>query len=165
MKNTKITYQILTYTTPQDYTDQRWRSNETNISTKKKAEKKAKENYESGKYAVVKLLDSQCKIIKIYPNVIAKKLPKGVISKTAWDFVEENYPNYHTSNEIANNDDLHKLVNGDYEKWDSASKLLKKEYGGGTVDSMAQIQLDLNESLVRIYELSIENFYAKQTKP
>ena len=85
-------------------------------------------------------------------------------TKSAWDFVEENYPNYHTSQEIAHNDDLHKLVNEEQEEGDSADKLLKKEYGGDAKTASALIQLDLNESLVRIYELSIENFYAKQKK-
>lgn len=89
-----------------------------------------------------------------------KITPKGLANKTAWDFVEENYPNYHTSQEIAENDDLHKLVNGEFEI--GAHKFLMKEYEGEAEND--KIQLDLNESLVRIYEESIENFYAKQPK-
>ena len=88
------------------------------------------------------------------------KHPTKNKTKSAWDFVEENYPNYHSSQEIAKNDDLHKLANGEQEDGDSADRLLRDEYGGN--EDNAHIQLDLNESLVRIYELSIENFYVKQ---
>lgn len=91
-----------------------------------------------------------------------KKLNNLRLDKTAWNFVEENYPNYHTSQEIAYNDDLSKLVNGENNNGDDSSKLLDKEYGGD--ERNPHIQIDFNESLVRIYELSIENFYAKQNK-
>lgn len=43
--------------------------------------------------------------------------------KTAWDFVEKYYPNYDSSNEILENDDLLKLVEDNphdeevYNKW------------------------------------------------
>lgn len=87
-------------------------------------------------------------------------MAKKKATKTAWDFVEENYPNYSTSVEIATNNDLHKLVNEEQEEGDSADKLLHEKYDGDVYSG--HIQLDLNESLVRIYELSIENFYAKQ---
>jgi len=33
--------------------------------------------------------------------------------KTTWDFVEKYYPNYESSSEITENDDLHKIINGE----------------------------------------------------
>lgn len=80
-------------------------------------------------------------------------------TKTAWDFVEQHYPNYDSSDEIAHNEDLCKLVNGEQQQGDAASKILDEEYGGD--DKNPHIQIDFNESLVRIYEAAIENYYSK----
>ncbi len=80
--------------------------------------------------------------------------------KTAWDFVEKYYPNYYSSDEIARNDDLSKLVNGEQNSGDDASKILEDEYGDD--ENNPQIQIDFNESLVRIYERAIENFLSQQ---
>ena len=77
-------------------------------------------------------------------------------TKTAWDFVEAHYPNYSSSDEIAENEDLSKLVNGFYEDGDDAHKLLLEEYGGEITNP--QIKIDYNESLVKIYEEAIENY-------
>lgn len=79
--------------------------------------------------------------------------------KTSWDFVEEHFPGYHKSPLIAKSNDLHKLVNDDYEEGDSAAKLLEKEYGNDVNNPL--ITIDHNETLVAIYELAIENFYKK----
>lgn len=82
--------------------------------------------------------------------------------RTAWEFVEEHYPNYSSSDQIALSDDLSKLVNGEQQKGDDASKMLKDDYGNNSKNP--RILIDHNELLVRIYEESIENFYAKQKK-
>lgn len=79
-----------------------------------------------------------------------------------WNFVMEYYPNYSSSDEIARNDDLQKLLDEEQEEGDSADRLLKKEYNGDV--NNAHIQLDFNESLVRIYETAIENFYKGRMK-
>ena len=82
-------------------------------------------------------------------------------TKTVWDFVEEHYPNYYSSDDIALSDDLSKLVNGEQQSGDDADKMLQKEYGGDS--NNPQILIDHNELLVKIYEESIENFYTKQS--
>lgn len=83
-------------------------------------------------------------------------------TKTVWDFVEENYPGYHSSEDIAKSDDLHKLVNEEQEDGDDATFLLDKEYKGDVRNP--HILIDHNELLVQIYEKAIENFYKKQPK-
>jgi len=75
---------------------------------------------------------------------------------SAWDFVEKYYPNYSSSNEIAHSDDLQKLLDDEYEDGDHASNLLVKEYGGKIWDP--QIIDDYRQSLMSIYEKSIENY-------
>lgn len=76
--------------------------------------------------------------------------------KNTWDFVVEHYPNYYSSNEIARSNDLEKLIHGEQEDGDSASKLLQDEYGGD--DNNPHISIDRNELLVKIYEKAIENY-------
>jgi hypothetical protein len=44
---------------------------------------------------------------------------------TAWEFVEKYYPNYYSSNEIAENEDLGKILNGELDG--NAEELYKKE--------------------------------------
>jgi len=84
--------------------------------------------------------------------------------KTAWDFVEAHYPNYHSSNEIAHSDDLAKLIDDDYtdDEHDHAANLLRIEYGGDVKNP--KIQADYNEVMVNIYEKAIENFLTSANK-
>ena len=80
--------------------------------------------------------------------------------RTGWSFVEEHYPNYHSSDEIAHNGDLQKLLDEEQEDGDCADELLQKEYGGDIYNP--HIKQDYNQSMVDIYEAAIENFYEKQ---
>ena len=66
--------------------------------------------------------------------------------KTAWEFVEEYYLNYYSSNEIAHNDDLSKLVNGQQEDGDRASKILTEEYGGDVNNPKILISVYIREN-------------------
>jgi hypothetical protein len=79
-----------------------------------------------------------------------------------WEFVEKYYPNYSSSNEIAHNDDLCKLVNGENESGDDSDNLLHREYAGDL--SHRQINMDYNESLVSIYTQAILGFTVEQKK-
>ena len=82
---------------------------------------------------------------------------KNTIEKqTAWDFVGKYYPNYDSSDAIAYNDDLSKLVNGEQQSGDAATALLNEDYDGD--ENNPHILIDFNESLVKIYEEAIENF-------
>ena len=78
--------------------------------------------------------------------------------KTTWDFVEMYYPGYYSSDKIAANDDLSKLVDGDAEPGSCAFEMLEKEYGGDFLHP--QLLIDYNESMVAIYEKSIQSFLA-----
>ena len=68
--NTKRTYEIKTYATQKDYTQRNWESSETGIPTKKEAEKLARKEYQSGKFAVVKVQSSDREFIKVHPPVM-----------------------------------------------------------------------------------------------
>ncbi len=92
----------------------------------------------------------------LFIDRIKIKTFKMKTEKNAWDFVIEYYPNYSSSNEIAHSDDLEKLKHDDYEDGDDASKLLYREYNGDI--NNPQIETDLNELLVQIYEKAIENY-------
>jgi hypothetical protein len=74
----------------------------------------------------------------------------------AWGFVIEHYPNYHSSDAIARNDDLHKLCDGEYEDGDGAHHLLHEDYGGDI--NNPQIKRDFDGSLLAIYQEAIVGF-------
>lgn len=80
---------------------------------------------------------------------------------TAWDFVEKYYPNYSSSNTIAENEDLCKLVNKEQQKGDDAHRMLIEDYGGDIKNP--QILIDYNQSLVKIYKAAMEAFLETQT--
>ena len=79
-----------------------------------------------------------------------------------WNFVEENYPNYYKCGEIAENDDLQKIVdgeiNGDAE--DLYNNFLTELGDEEQVIVMAQNRL--HESNAYIFQRAIEGFLAKQ---
>ena len=77
-------------------------------------------------------------------------------NKTVWDFIEQYYSNYYSSNEIAHNDDLCKLVNKEQEPGSVAEKLLKEKYNDDI--NNPNILIDYNKSLIDIYEKAIKNF-------
>lgn len=68
--------------------------------------------------------------------------------KTAWDFVEQYYPNYSTSEEIARNNDLLVIIEtgerGNSEKWKAEQIIIREWY---------------NESCKSIYEKAIEGYF------
>jgi hypothetical protein len=76
--------------------------------------------------------------------------------KTIWDFIVENYLDYHNSDTIAYSDDLHKLLNKEYEDGDDAQLLLVDVYNGDI--NNPQIKHDYNEVMVEIYEKAITNY-------
>lgn len=86
-----------------------------------------------------------------------------------WGFVEKYYPNYSSSDEIAENGDLHKLLEESYEEGDCAHDLYKElrdeleiHYGGDDelIESALKTQIEnlYNASAVKIYEAAIEGY-------
>lgn len=75
-----------------------------------------------------------------------------------WSFIEENYPRYSSSSEIAYNDDLYKLSIG--EVCGEARELLDRDYGGDVKN--VDIITDLMASTLHIMEESVINFLKKQ---
>ena len=88
-----------------------------------------------------------------------------------WDFVEEYYPKYYSSDEIAENDSLQKIVDGEIE--DSAESLFKdiadqlgieiqtdiEDMDEGQYDEIVlEAKTRLMYSNSSIYELSIERY-------
>lgn len=96
--------------------------------------------------------------------------------KDIWDFVEANYPNYSSSDEILLNEDLQKIVEGDISG--SAKQLFKKikadlsavylkRYGKYLekviikAEALKIAQEWFNRSNAEIYRKSIEGFINK----
>ena len=79
--------------------------------------------------------------------------------KNAWEFVEKYYPKYTSSDEIAYNNDLQKIVDNEingcakdlYEEMINVEGILEE-------DVVTIAQQRLNESNASIYEEAIENF-------
>lgn len=78
-----------------------------------------------------------------------------------WYFVVRYFPNYYSSDEIAHNGDLAKLVYDEYEEGDFSHKLLIEEYGGD-IDN-PQIRNDFFKHTHDILDLSLSRF-AKSTQ-
>lgn len=79
---------------------------------------------------------------------------------TAWDFVEKYHPNYNC-NDIGHIDDLFKIMNGENQEGDTASKILAEDFDGN--DSDPAITHEYNRLLVRVYEAAMEAFLESQT--
>ena len=84
--------------------------------------------------------------------------------KTELDFIEEHFPNYHSSEDIARWNDLQKLVDGEFEEGDDAHTLLNKEFGGDYGRAYPLIVLAHTEATKQIYEKSIQGFKTKELK-
>lgn len=82
--------------------------------------------------------------------------------ENTWEFVEKYFPNYTGSSLIAREGDLSKLIEDDYEKGDTASKLLETDYRGDITNP--HIEIDLNEARARIYQIAIEGYIQAQQK-
>ena len=73
-------------------------------------------------------------------------------------FIEEFFPNYSGSEEVAKYNDLLKLINMEYEEGDNAHKLLINVYGGDINKSFPKIETDFNKLYTHILETSVVNF-------
>lgn len=73
---------------------------------------------------------------------------------TVWEFVGLHYPGYYQSDDIAHNDDLCKLLEGEVNG--AAEELLHTEYDGDI--NNPRIQQDYNESQAYILEESIKAY-------
>lgn len=86
------------------------------------------------------------------------------MTQTIWDFVEQYYPNYSSSDEILHNEDLLKLLEGEVDTGaDSVYNDIREELLIlGTEPSQEEVlglaQQRYSESLVQIYEQAIQNY-------
>ena len=93
--------------------------------------------------------------------------------KTTWDFVQRYYPDYDHCEDIAENDDLVKIVDDEWEEGDCASKIyedIAEDFKGlfpyHTPEEReeyrdmirVEAQRRLNKSYVNIYKRAIEGF-------
>ena len=75
---------------------------------------------------------------------------------SAWDFVGAFLPGYEHRDDVAENDDLQKIVDEEEEDGDCASDLLRDEYKGNRKGA----ESDLQASNAKLYEEAIEGFIA-----
>lgn len=83
-----------------------------------------------------------------------------------WNFVEQYYPNYSSSDEILYNDDLLKLLEGEVDTgadsiYNIVSDMLIEELLGlepSEEQVLERVQDMYNQSLVEIYELAIQGY-------
>ena len=83
-----------------------------------------------------------------------------------WNFVEQYYPNYSSSDEILYNDDLLKLLEGEVNTgadsiYNVVSDMLIEELLGlepSEEQVLERVQDMYNQSLVEIYELAIQGY-------
>ena len=83
-----------------------------------------------------------------------------------WNFVEQYYPNYSSSDEILYNDDLLKLLEGEVDTgadsiYNIVSDMLIEELLGlepSEEQVLERVQDLYNDSLVEIYELAIQGY-------
>lgn len=81
-------------------------------------------------------------------------LKRDSITEIDWSFVEEFYNRYHSCGEIAHNDDLQRVHDGEWEEGDHVHKLLMSEYKG--LEEHPQIIIDLELSYDKIYSYAWE---------
>lgn len=77
---------------------------------------------------------------------------------SVWDFVAAFLPGYEHRDDVAWDDDLQKLADGEYEEGDCAHNLLIEEYDGDI--HHPDIEKDLKRSNAKLYEEAIEGFIA-----
>jgi len=86
------------------------------------------------------------------------------MAKTIWDFVEEYYPNYSSSDEILHNEDLLKLLEGEVDTGadsiynDIREELLILGTEPREEEVLGLAQQRYSESLVQIYEQAIQEY-------
>lgn len=81
---------------------------------------------------------------------------------SVWDFVEQNLPNYNQSDEVAESDDLDKIIYNEYEEGDHADRLRQEIIEEiGTDDPLLikqKAEQKLHEVNAYLFEESIKNF-------
>lgn len=85
---------------------------------------------------------------------------------TIWDFVEQYYPNYSSSDEILHNEDLLSLLEGEVDTradsvYNMLSYILTEQFLGiePSEEQILEFALQMyNQSLVEIYEKAIQNY-------
>lgn len=80
------------------------------------------------------------------------------MNKTVWDFVENYYPNYSSSDEIAYNNDLQKIIDGEINGYaeDLYNDMLNEGIFEEDIITIAQQRLD--KSNAEIYADAIQNY-------
>lgn len=73
-----------------------------------------------------------------------------------WDFVQEYYPNYTSSDEILENEYLFQLHTQDFEPGSGAEEYLNKEYGGDI--NSPQIIIDYDISSKYVFQKAIQGY-------
>lgn len=81
---------------------------------------------------------------------------------SVWDFVEQNLPDYYKSAEVAESNDLDKIIDNEYEEGDHADRLRQEIIDEiGTDDQFLieqKVQQKLYEVNAYLFEESIKNF-------
>ena len=79
--------------------------------------------------------------------------------KNIQNFIEKYYPNYDSCNDIAENEDLRKLINNEHQKGDDADRLRIKKYPcpGDVSENNFSIN-DFAKSELKILQLTIKSF-------
>lgn len=83
----------------------------------------------------------------------------GLLTEKEWSFIEENYPNYSKSDNIAILGDFEKILTNDYEDGDCADSLLKLEYNNNPKNP--HIKKDYRALANRILDTANKNFSGK----
>lgn len=77
---------------------------------------------------------------------------------SVWDFVEKYYPNYTSSNDITFNDDLHCIMDDEWQESETKTRLVaeyKRNYGDKWLE---QVEIDRDLSERDIFEAAIEGY-------
>jgi len=72
--------------------------------------------------------------------------------QTTWDFIEKYYPNYHGCSEIAYNNDLQKIMDGEIEG--NAESIFEEEFKG----DLCAIKMSFDKHSAYILEKAVEGF-------
>jgi hypothetical protein len=77
------------------------------------------------------------------------------MEKEIADFIEVYYPNYTRCDLIATLEDLHKLVNEEFD--DTTDEVLARDYGGDYAMAYPRILRDYQDTLLQVLEISVKN--------
>jgi hypothetical protein len=91
---------------------------------------------------------------------IQEKVNKMNEEVSVWDFVSQYYPGYTSSDEIAYNDDLTKILDNEDEPGSAARRILKEDYKYNRKSK--KIQQDFDKSYIEILEKTIKGFMQNQ---